>query len=571
MACVEKIKCDDCGSSDGKQVFYNEESDSYSSFCFAECNTYKGNPYKDGEAPKVKIKTPEEILQEIQEVQECKLLDKATRGIPAKEFKQWGVRLILSEHDGKTPYAVGFGYTDEGKLSGWKISTLGRKCFYSVGATKNADPFGFERALKVGGRRLYITEGEWDAISLHYCLKEAQKNTKYAKQNYAVISLPAGAGSVSKALQKIRTRIKGTFKEVVVCFDADLCGAKAEKDVQKLIPQVLRVDKPQGCKDANDAVKKKMVYEMAKNALFNAHKPPIKGVIQVSDVLSRVIEKPTMGLSYPMEELTELTYGQRFGECVAVGGGTGSGKTLLAHEWSAHNMMVHDMPCFMVLLEEQNASTVRNIAGKIDSIPYHNPKIEYDNDQFMSTIDSLQGKLMMWESDEDQTLRFELDEIITAIRFNVAEYGVKFVYIDNMTRLVDHLSSSEANEFINRYSSELEGLSTQLDIHIDVFSHVNAPKFGPSHEEGAAIFPNQFTGSKGMMRSFPVMMGFERNKYAPDGLASRSFTSVIKNRKFGGEGKVKTLYNPSTSRLNESAWEGDAIIIEDENSKKKRR
>ena len=567
MACVEKLKCEDCGSSDGLQVFFNEQNETYSSFCFAECNSYKGNPYKDGEEPSVKIKTKEEILQEIQEVKSCKVLDKSMRGIPAANFKQWGVRLLLSEHDGKTPYAVGFGYTTKGRLTGWKVATLGKKNFYSVGTTKDADPFGFERAMKIGGKRLYITEGEWDAISLEYCLKEAQKNTKYAKQNYAVISLPSGAGSMAKTIKNIRKRIKEKFKEIVLVLDNDECGKAAEKEAQRMLPDVLRVDQPQGCKDANDAVQNKQGHELAKSALWNAHKPPIKGVIQVVDVMSRVLEKPTMGLSYPLEQLTELTYGQRFGECVAVGGGTGSGKTLLAHEWAAWNMTVHNEPCFMALLEEQNAQTVRNVAGKIDSIPYHNPKVEYDQDRFMATAQSLQGKLLMWESDEDQRLRFDLEEIIEAIRFNVAEYGTRFVYIDNMTRLVDHLTSSEANEFINRYSSELEGLSAQLDIHIDVFSHVNAPKFGPSHEEGAAIYPNQFTGSKGMMRSFPVMMGFERNKFAPDGKACRSYTTVIKNRKFGGEGKIKTLYDQRTSRLNEFEWEGDTLLIEEDKKK----
>jgi twinkle protein len=351
---------------------------------------------------------------------------------------------------------------------------------------------------------------------------------------------------------------------------ANECGAKAEKVAQQLLPEVLRVDMPSGCKDPNDAVKNGQERELAQNVLFNAHKPPIEGVIQVRDVMHRVLEKPTMGLSYPMEELTQLTYGQRFGECAAIGGGVGSGKTLLAHEWAAHNITEHGIPCFAVLLEEQNSQTVRNIAGKIDSIPYHKPDVEYDEDQFIATAESLQGKLMLWESDEDQHMRFDINEIIEAIRFNTLEYGARFHYIDNMTRLVDHLTSSEANEFINKYSSELENLSVQLDIHIDVFSHVNAPKFGASHEEGASIFPNQFTGSKGMMRSFPIMMGFERNKYAPGADACKSYTAVLKNRKFGGEGKVKTLYTPSTGRLKEYEWEGDTLIIEDDTKKRRR-
>jgi len=244
---------------------------------------------------------------------------------------------------------------------------------------------------------------------------------------------------------------------------------------------------------------------------------------------------------------------------MALGAGVGLGKTLIAHEITAHNIIQHDTPSFMVLLEEENVNSLRNVAGKIDSIPYHKPDAEYDMEQYRATAEALQGKLLLWESDADQHLRFDIDEIITAIRFNVAEFGVKFVTVDNMTRLVDHLTSRDANEFINKYASELEALSVQLDIHIDVYSHLNTPKHGVPHEKGGEVMANQFTGSRGLMRSFPVMAGFERNKHADGSMASRSYISIIKNRKYGNEGKIKTQYFPETGRLLQNEWVGDSL------------
>jgi twinkle protein len=557
--CVEKIKCEDCGSSDGKQVYFNDKTDTYSSFCWAGCNEYKGDPYEGKEAPDPPVpKTPEQIFKEIQEIRELPTFDLEHRGLPGNTFRSWGLRMGLSQQDGKTPAIVFFPYTNELKLKGWKARTLQKRVMWSVGCTKNSDPFGYTRALKVGGKRLYITEGEYDAIALNYALERFQSGTKYEGRRFAVISLPAGAGSMAGMLNKIRVRIKDSFSEIVLVMDNDAEGKKAEKVAQSLMPDVLRADMPPGCKDPNEAVQKGLSKSLATNAMWNAHKPPIRGVVQVSEVMARVLEDPVMGLSYPHDALTEMTYGQRFGECVAIGSGVGLGKTTLAHEWAAHNVMVHDEVCSMFLLEEQNHMTVRNIAGKIDSIKYHVPGIVYDHDKFMSTIEALQGKILLWESEEDQSLRFNLDEIISAIRFNHAEYGCKFASLDNMTRLVDHLPATEANEFINRYSSELENLSTQLGIHIDVYSHLNNTG-KVSHERGGHVYASQFTGSRGLMRSFPMMMAFERNKHATGDLASRSYLGVIKNRKYGNEGLIKTKYTSSTGRLLEYDWDGEKL------------
>jgi len=550
-----RVQCPECEEGTHKAaVFYNEEYNNYSAYCFIH-SCYIKNPYKDGEKPTVIIKTKEELEAEVQEIRKLNKPTDAYRKVPAKMLGRYGVRLGLSEEDGKTPYALFFGYTKDAVLSRWKAKLIPYKGFFAVGPREDVDPFGWEIAKKAGGRRVYITEGEMDCIALDYAMTLVQQGTKYASQKHAVISLPNGAGSVARTLKMVKDH---GFEEIVLCFDGDEAGKLATKEAQKVAPDVLTVIMPTGCKDAHECVEKGLFKELFAAVRWNAKKPPIKGVIHVSDVMAKALVKPTMGLSYPMEALTQMTYGQRFGECVAIGAGVGLGKTLLAHEWSAHNITEHKETCFMVLLEEQNHDTLLNVAGKVDSIPYHKPDAEYDVDQLRTTIESLQNKLYLWEADADQYLRFDMDEIIKAIRFNVAEYGTKFVYVDNMTRLVDHLNMSDANEFINKYASELEGLSAQLDIHIDVFSHLNNTG-RISHEAGGKVLASQFTGSRGLMRSFPVMMGFERNKMSKDSM-SKSYLSVLKNRKYGGEGLIKTQYESRTGRLLENCWQdGDFL------------
>lgn len=568
MACIEKIKhnVEHCTSDRGLQVFFDDAKNKFTGYCFScaakGLAAYVENPYEGDTPTPPTIKTKEEIEQEIEEVRELGVPNFEFRGIPKEYFKNAGVRLAFSEYDGKTPFSLNFPYTLDGKLIGFKTIMLDKKAMWSVGNIRGADLFNWEVAKKKGVRRLYVTEGEFDCRALEFMLEEhaRKKNSQYNK--FAVVSLPHGVGSAVSTLGRMRKEIEGLFEQVVLVFDNDEPGRKAVKDVEKVMPGVLVATYPTQAKDANEALLAGDGMLFADFMVWKSRKPVIEGVVGAATALNRAMEPPKMGLSYPWDGLTELLYGQRFGEASAWGAGVGLGKTLKAHEIAAHNIKEHNENIFMVLLEEQNHETLWNVSGKIDSIPYHKPdaaKMHWE--QFKSTAQSLDGKLFLWESESNAENRFDIEEIVKAIRYNTLEYGCRFHVIDNMTRLVDHLTASEANEFINKWSSEIANLATELDIHIDVYSHLNPPK-GPGsvdHESGGEVKASQFTGSRGIMRSFPVLGGFERNKHADGVGKNNSFISVIKNRKYGGEGKIKTQYQPTTGRLIEYEWDGDTL------------
>ena len=575
MACVEKIKHDvpHCTSSkDSLQVFHNAETGKFSGFCFS-CSgkgleAYITDPYNGKEPKPPKKKTEDEINEEIQEIRNLKPSPNAYRGIEPKYFSNSGIKLALSEYDGVTPWTFNFPYTVDGKLRGYKVILLnkinGEKVMWSVGDIKNADLFNWEIAKKNANGpkpRLYVTEGEWDCRALEQMLEAHATKRKSPYNKFAVTSLPHGVKSAVATLGRMRKEIDKFFTEIVLVFDNDEAGKKAVRDVQKILPDIKVAVYPTSAVDANEVLLKGDGDLFADFCIWKSTKPVSEGVVNVSTVLSRSMEPPQMGLSYPWPELTDMVYGQRFGEATCLGAGIGVGKTLIAHETGAHNIITHTEKVFMVLLEEDNRSTLWNVAGKIDSLAYHRPEIAKDNwEQFTETARSLEGKLFLWESDGHTSSRFDIEEILRAVRFNTMEFGVRFHVIDNITRLVDHLPSGEANEFINRYSSEIANLCSELDIHIDMFSHLNTPKGQGSrdHESGGEVLASQFTGSRGIMRSFPLLMGFERNKMAEDGKASNSYISCIKNRKFGGEGRIKTQYQPNGRLLNLN-WEGDSL------------
>lgn len=272
--CVEKLPCPDCNSSDSIQTYLNTDDalgvSWYTSFCHGECWENKGDPYADKVAPIVVPKTEVEIQAEVDLVRSCRLFatNKPYRGIPSKYFKKWGVRLLLSEFDGKTPYSIAFPMESHKKLVGWKARTLLGKNFYGIGRTSDLDPFGFSRALSIDSEILWVTEGEFDAIALEYCLSLVGN-----KENYPVVSLSHGGGSLEKNFQIIGKRIKD-FKWIVLVLDNDEVGHIAEEVAKAMYPnRVIIVDKPNGVKDANEAVKLGLHKQMGTMALeFNKHK-----------------------------------------------------------------------------------------------------------------------------------------------------------------------------------------------------------------------------------------------------------------------------------------------------------
>lgn len=259
--CLEKISCPDCATQPNThlQTYLNvDESlgvEWYSSFCHGPCWENKGDVYtKLGQAPKKDIKTPEQLQEETDDVRECKIFRPKNpyRGIPPQFYRSWGVRLLLSEYDGKTPYAIAFPYSDYGKLVGWKGRPFNKKTFYAIGRTSDADPFGIERAFKIGGDTLWVTEGEFDAIALDYAMYLAS-----GQKMWPVISLTAGGGSLEKNFDYIYSRIKKRgYKNIVLVLDDDEVGEIAEITAREIWGDLIHVvKKPKGCKDANDAVK----------------------------------------------------------------------------------------------------------------------------------------------------------------------------------------------------------------------------------------------------------------------------------------------------------------------------
>jgi twinkle protein len=557
--CVEKLVHDHpkCKSeSKSLQVFLNDD-DTFSGFCFS-CHTHVPNPYGDNppKLSEIHVKTPEEIEEEIAEVRSCGKVDFQHRGLDPDDWAFYGVRLMLSNFDGTTPYSIAHPYTKEGKITGFKIKLLTQKTMWNVGDVKGADLYGWERAKRIGGSTLYITEGEEDAIALRKIMRTLNKGTKYEDMDYACVSLPAGTNNAGEVIGRMANEINSRFKKVVLVFDDDDSGKAAARAVRKIMPEAEVAKLPEN--DANDCLIKGRLKATRDAVLFNSSKPIATQTLSVDDVLDDILSDPEWGEPYPWTAMTKLTYGQRKKELISIGGGTGCGKTLIGHELAAWNAKNNGWRTLCIMMEETPAETYKAIAGKIDNVPYHVPLEEgaepYDKNVLRNTVVYLRDYVKTWDISTIEDPETTWEQIVQVLRTEGANFDC--VMIDNATTLSEGLNMSERNEFIGKVANEFVKMAEKFDFMAIMFSHLNPPdRSAKSHENGGKVLESQFTGSRALQRYSHMMVGFERNKIAVD--PDCSITRLLKNRKFGKTGMFKTYYTQKTGRLQERSWDDE--------------
>jgi twinkle protein len=539
--CIEKI---------GSVQIFQQEDGSYDAFDFAT-GKYIPDPYKDkppGYKPVVIKKSQEQIDAELEEIQTYPVLDLPERKLRKESLDYFNVRIGVSEEDGKTPKVHYYPYYREGSLISYKVRIIEDKRMWVVGSFKDVNFFGWEQAIATGGKRLYITEGEVDCVSLYQIFKDQNKGTQYADFNPAVVSLPNGCGGAVNFITKKLKEIKEHFKEIVLVFDMDEPGKKAAEECIKLIPECIVASLPS--KDVNDCLvegRSKACYNAVQ---FNAKRPKNSRLVLGSEVAAAARKEAEWGFSYPFKQLTDLTRGQRLGETVYWGAGVKMGKSELLNKLVAHNIIEHGWKCFVAKTEEANARTLQGIVGKVANRIFHDPKIAFDYEAFDSYLPEVQDNLILLNLYQELTWDILKEDIRAA-----AAMGVKAVYIDPITTLVNGINAADANTMLQKVAQESAQLAMDLQVIVHLFCHLRAPDNGAPHERGGAVQSHQFAGSRGMMRSCHAMLGLEGNKDPDLPEDQRNIRSIVllEDRQSGASGKVPLFYDSKTGAFNEIA------------------
>jgi twinkle protein len=461
------------------------------------------------------------------------------------------VRTLLNGLDGQTPVAIAFPYYNiYNNIIGYKKRLLEDKIFNTIGdcSLDNILLFGQQLYL-AGGKRLYITEGEIDCLSLYQVLKDLS-SPEWKHIDPCVVSLPHGSKSAASSLGSPQVRpFLDKFEEIVLVFDQDDAGREAVSSVCAFLPpQKIRVASFSE-KDANDMLKKGKAQELKWAVLTNAKAYQPEGITTSKELLTEALRKPETGAEWPWPSLTKLTYGRHPG-LYCVGAGVGIGKTEFFHELAHHIVSEEKKPVGVFLLEEAPHRTIKILGGKSLNVPVHRPDASYNEDSLRSAICSFAGdRELLYIFDHKGSRDWE--SIYSQCKYIAAVHGVRDIIIDPLTAIISHEENTD--RALHKLMDDMSRLA-QSPYNCTVYfsSHLNEPpRDRRPHEEGGRVHESQFAGSRAMIRFSNYVIGLERDKQAVDPLERNTTTvRILKDRDFGtasGE-TFEIFYDQTTGR-----------------------
>lgn len=338
--------------------------------------------------------------------------DLKARKITEDTCRKFGY-VVGTDRSGKLVQAAPY-YDEDRNLVGQKVRDA-EKNFTFIGSMKTAVLFG-QHLWPAGGRRVVITEGEIDAMSV----SQVQGN------KWPVVSIPNGAQGAKKSLSK-NIEWLNSFEEVVLMFDMDEPGLAAMAECVSLFPSGKAKTTSLPRKDANEMLKAGEGDQIVQ-AIWNAKAYRPDGIVKLSDIKEEVLRDPEVGLPWFIPRLTELTYGRRWGEVYGFGAGTGIGKTDLFTQQIQFDVLELNQKVGLFFLEQKPAETAKRVAGKFAGKCFHIPDGSWTKEELAQVIDRLE---------EDDRISFydsfgsaEWDVIASSIRYMAHSEGVRIFYLD---------------------------------------------------------------------------------------------------------------------------------------------
>ena len=519
-----------CGSHDARQLYEGGDS-----FCFS-CNTF----FPPGlEVDPIETKedfTKASTLEEI-------------KSYPTRGFKDRQItKDVTAFFDVKVSYdstgEIDTHYYPYGD-NAYKIRKL-PKIFSWVG--KSTDLFGRSK-FNGGGKRLIITEGEIDAMSV------AQASFDQYQKIYPVVGMSSSV--MTKSLLEHRDWIR-SFEEVVLMLDEDEAGRKALEEAIKIvgIDKVKIAKLP--LKDPNEVLVKQGSKQLLQ-CMFNAARYIPAGIVSKEELWDSLVNYNKMPAHpYPkcLSGVNKKLKGKRGGEIALFISGTGAGKSSIIREIGLDVLETTEDKIGVISLEESPAETARKYAGM--ALNRNPDKEEIPIDELKPGFDKVFGtdRVILLDhqgSIDDNTIIDQLEYMCLS--------GCKYLFIDHITILVSEGTQDlKGNEAQDKIMNDLLRLvKRHPTVWIGLVSHLRKVQGGgKSFEEGRLPNLDDIRGSGSIKQISFDVIAFARNLNAQAELERNTIKmAILKARRTGLTGRVNDVkYSYDTGRL--SALEGMA-------------
>lgn len=515
--------CDECGSSDAKAVY-----DDGHAFCFS-CEHF----YPPSEGLGETKKEHESMPKDVSLILNGDISPIQSRGITATTCMKFGY--MVAKHKGKHVQVAPY-YNDKGEIIAQKVRGRDKE-FYTLGNAKKMSLWG-KQVCPPKGRRIVITEGEIDALSV----SQAFKN------KWEVVSLPTGASSAVGVLKRELEWLNG-YEDIVLFFDNDRQGRKAAEEAAKVLPvgKVRLAFAPEGFKDPNDMLKVGKVQEICR-CVWDAKEYRPDGIVGGDEVWGQVSQYlKTVSYKYEWEGLNKLLWGYRNYEIVTICAGTGIGKTQFTKEITKQ-LIDAGNKVGVIALEESVAKTAMDFLSLYENKRIHLLDGETDPKELQKSYNKhLKDKAIFY----DHFGSLDGDNLINKIRYMVVSEGCKYIILDHLSIAISGLEAEEGErKLIDVLMTTLRKLTEELHFGLFLISHLSKPKGGgKGFEVGQQIGLNDLRGSASIGQLSDVVIGLERDQQ-DEKHAHLTTVRVLKCRFTGSTGIAMRLdFNPTTGRM----------------------
>lgn len=414
---------------------------------------------------------------------------------------------------------------------GIKVRTLPEKSFYAKNGFKGDELFGMNLFTAGSSKKVTVTEGELDALSVAQMLKSSYINP--------VVSLPSA--TPSKKMWDKCFEWLNSFEQIILSIDNDDAGNAIVAKIAKMFPnKVYRVDHSK-YKDANEFLKAGATQEF-KSAWFNAKRYTPENVFNNTEQFLKLYNDTPNHQFVPtgIQDLDDKILGLMQGHFTMFKAPTGIGKTELMR-FLEYSFIKRGVPIAAWHLEE---TKLRSLLGLVSYELMDNltrrDLIEQKGreDDVLKAIAELTKDELFYQfflEDGDGA-----DELIEQIRYLSQVCGVKFVFFEPIQDVISGQSDESKEQLLADLAVRLSKLAADLNVGIVSIGHTN--------ENG------DFKYCKMIGQRASVIVNLERDKDADDyDERNTTYLRVEKNRPTAEVGRAGAIkFNPETFTLKEA-------------------